>query len=441
MSDDPYERGMAVRREVLGDAHVDASIAAASELTPDFQELITRYAWGEIWARPGLDRRTRSCITLTALVAGGHHDELAAASARGAPQRPHLGRDQGGAAADRDLLRRARGQLRVCDRPAGLRGGGGGMSRAVILSAVRTPIGRYGGALAACGPTIWRRWRCAPPSSAAGVEPEQIEDVYLGCANQAGEDNRDVARMAVLLAGLPQSVPGRDAEPAVRVGARGGRLGLPRGDRRRRRPVRRRRGRVDDAGAALDAEARRARSSAAIARSTTRRWAGATPTRAWRRCSRSRAWARRARTWPSATRVSREEQDAFAAALAARWAAAQAAGPLRRRARPVERRSTATSTRGRDTTAEGLAALRPAFRAGGSVTAGNSSGMNDGAAALVIASEERAAALGAEPLASVPRQRRGRRRSAGDGDRADPGGAQAARAHRRRDRRASTSSS
>jgi 3-oxoadipate enol-lactonase/4-carboxymuconolactone decarboxylase len=77
MTDDRYERGMGVRREVLGDAHVDAALAGGSPLTADFQELITRYAWGEVWARPGLDRRTRSCITLTALVAGGHDEELA----------------------------------------------------------------------------------------------------------------------------------------------------------------------------------------------------------------------------------------------------------------------------------------------------------------------------------------------------------------------------
>ena len=77
MTDDRYERGMSVRREVLGDAHVDAALAGGSPLTADFQELITRYAWGEVWARPGLDRRTRSCITLTALVAGGHDGELA----------------------------------------------------------------------------------------------------------------------------------------------------------------------------------------------------------------------------------------------------------------------------------------------------------------------------------------------------------------------------
>jgi 4-carboxymuconolactone decarboxylase len=77
MTEDPYERGLGVRREVLGDAHVDAVMAGAPPLTADFQELITRYAWGEVWARPGLDRRTRSCITLTALVAGGHDRELA----------------------------------------------------------------------------------------------------------------------------------------------------------------------------------------------------------------------------------------------------------------------------------------------------------------------------------------------------------------------------
>jgi 4-carboxymuconolactone decarboxylase len=71
-----HERGMKVRREVLGDEHVDATIERTTDFTADFQDLITRYAWGEIWARPGLDRRTRSCITLTALVAQGKLEEL-----------------------------------------------------------------------------------------------------------------------------------------------------------------------------------------------------------------------------------------------------------------------------------------------------------------------------------------------------------------------------
>jgi 3-oxoadipate enol-lactonase/4-carboxymuconolactone decarboxylase len=76
-TDTVYDKGMAVRREVLGDAHVDRASAAVTELTRDFQELITRYAWGTIWTRPGLDRRSRSMITLTALIARGHHEELA----------------------------------------------------------------------------------------------------------------------------------------------------------------------------------------------------------------------------------------------------------------------------------------------------------------------------------------------------------------------------
>jgi 4-carboxymuconolactone decarboxylase len=76
MSDDAYERGMRVRREVLGDEHVDRAVASTNDLTSDFQSFITRYAWGEIWARPGLDRKTRSCITLTALVALNRPEEL-----------------------------------------------------------------------------------------------------------------------------------------------------------------------------------------------------------------------------------------------------------------------------------------------------------------------------------------------------------------------------
>jgi 4-carboxymuconolactone decarboxylase len=74
---DRHHEGMRVRREVLGDEHVDAAVEATTEDTADFQDLITRYAWGEIWARPGLDRRTRSAITLMALVALNREHELA----------------------------------------------------------------------------------------------------------------------------------------------------------------------------------------------------------------------------------------------------------------------------------------------------------------------------------------------------------------------------
>jgi 4-carboxymuconolactone decarboxylase len=71
-----YEAGMRVRREVLGDEHVDGAVERTTDFTEDFQNFITRYAWGEIWTRPGLDRKTRSCITMTVLVALGHHAEL-----------------------------------------------------------------------------------------------------------------------------------------------------------------------------------------------------------------------------------------------------------------------------------------------------------------------------------------------------------------------------
>ncbi|HET7479195.1 MAG TPA: 4-carboxymuconolactone decarboxylase [Rubrobacteraceae bacterium] len=76
MSDPLHDRGMKVRREVLGDEHVDRATARTTRFTADFQDLITRYAWGEIWTRPGLDRKTRSCITMTALIALGHLEEL-----------------------------------------------------------------------------------------------------------------------------------------------------------------------------------------------------------------------------------------------------------------------------------------------------------------------------------------------------------------------------
>ena len=116
MGDDAYERGMRARREVLGDEHVDAAVERTSEFTADFQDLITRYAWGEIWTRPGLDRRTRSAITLTALIARGA-SRSCACTCGGAAQRPGGGRDQGGPPAERDLLRRAGGELGVRDRP------------------------------------------------------------------------------------------------------------------------------------------------------------------------------------------------------------------------------------------------------------------------------------------------------------------------------------
>ena len=128
--------------------------------------------------------------------------------------------------------------------------------------------------------------------------------------------------------------------------------------------------------------------------------------------------------------VSREDQDAFALRSQRRWAAAHAAGRFDDELVPVGDVAVDEHPRP-DTTAEKLAALKPAFRDGGTVTAGNSSGVNDGAAALVVASEEKARELGAEPLGDVCRQRRRRRRPARDGHRAGSRGAEAARARRR----------
>ena len=160
-----------------------------------------------------------------------------------------------------------------------------------------------------------------------------------------------------------------------------------------------------------------------------------------RACSRSSRWARRGRTWRSAASVSREDQDAFALESQRRWAAADEAGPLRRRARPGRRGRPRTSIPGRTRAPRSSPRCKPAFRDGGTVTAGNSSGVNDGAAALVVASEERAQAPRRRAARPLRGERRRRRRSAGHGDRAGSRRAQGARARRASRRATSTSSS
>ena len=202
-----YDDGMEVRREVLGDEHVDRATANATEFTRDFQELITEYAWGTIWTRPGLDRRSRSLITLTALVARGHDEELAmhlrAALTNG------LTVDEiketllqtaiyCGVPAANTAFRIAQ-QVLEEQRP---------MTDAFLYAAARTPFGRFGGALAEVRPDdLAAAAMTAVLAKAPDLDPAAIGDVVWGCANQAGEDNRNVGRMAVLLAGLPVSVP------------------------------------------------------------------------------------------------------------------------------------------------------------------------------------------------------------------------------------------
>jgi acetyl-CoA C-acetyltransferase len=270
------------------------------------------------------------------------------------------------------------------------------MARAVVLSAVRTPIGRYGGALSGVRPDDLAAIAIAAAVERSGVDPGSIDDVYLGCANQAGEDNRNVARMAALLAGLPDSVPGvtlnrlcasglsavvsaahavlaGDAEVAVAGGV----------ESMSRAPL------------------VMAKPDAAFPRGNQTVW---DTTLGWRFPnprheemfpleSMGETGENVAERWG----VSREEQDAFALRSQERWAAADRAGRFDDELVAVGDVAVDEHPRP-ETSADALAALRPAFRRDGTVTAGNASGINDGAAALVLASAEKARELGIEPL-------------------------------------------
>jgi 3-oxoadipyl-CoA thiolase len=272
------------------------------------------------------------------------------------------------------------------------------MSKAVILSGVRTPVGRYGGVLSGDRPDDLAAIAIREAVARAGVDAGEIEDVYFGCANQAGEDNRNVARMALLLAGLPESVPGVtvnrlcasglsaivSACHAVAAGegdlfVAGGvesmsrapfvfgkpEHGFPRGDRT-----------VYD---------------------TTLGWRFPNP-----RLAEMFPLESMGETGENVAErygISREDQDAFALQSQRRWAVADEEGRFAEELVPVGDAVRDEHPRP-DTDAGKLAGLKPAFRGDGTVTAGNSSGINDGAAAVVIASEERARELGPEPLGS-----------------------------------------
>jgi len=226
----------------------------------------------------------------------------------------------------------------------------------------------------------------------AGVPAEEIEDVYLGCANQAGEDNRNVARMAVLLAGLPETVAGVTVNRLCASGLAaivGACHAVIAGD-----------GDLFVAGG-VESMSRAplvtAKPDKAFPRGdrvmydTTLGWRFPNPRmeELFPLESMGETGENVAERWT----VSREEQDAFALRSQRRWAAADFSDELL----PVGDVTRDEHPRP-DTSAEKLAALKPAFREGGSVTAGNASGLNDGAAAVVVASEEKARALGVEPL-------------------------------------------
>jgi len=266
------------------------------------------------------------------------------------------------------------------------------VSSAVVLSGVRTPIGRRGGALSAHRPDDLAALVIAEAVKRAGVPPEQVEDVYFGAANQAGEDNRNVARMAVLLAGLPESVAGVTVNRlcasglsavigachAVAAGdgelfVAGGVESMSRAPLVRARP---------DYGDETEYD-------------TQLGWRFPNPRMAelFPLESMGETGENVAERW----HISREDQDAFALQSQQRWAAANEAGRFDDELVAVDGFERDEHPRP-DTDAAKLAALKPVFRENGAVTAGNASGINDGAAALVIASEEKARELGAEPL-------------------------------------------
>ena len=270
------------------------------------------------------------------------------------------------------------------------------MSRAVVLSAVRTPVGRYGGGLSGVRPDDLAAVAIAAAVDRSGVDPAEIEDVYFGCANQAGEDNRNVARMAALLSGLPESVGGVTVNRLCASGlsavvaachavaAGDGDLFVAGG--------------VESMSRAPFVYAKPDKAfprGNATAYDTTLGWRFPNPRmeELFPLESMGETGENVAERWG----VSREDQDAFALRSQQRWAAADAEHRFADQLVPVAGLERDEHPRP-DTSAERLAALEPAFRTDGTVTAGNSSGLNDGAAALVIASEERARDLGAEPL-------------------------------------------
>jgi 3-oxoadipyl-CoA thiolase len=257
-------------------------------------------------------------------------------------------------------------------------------------------VGRYGGSLAAVRPDDLAATAISAAVDRTGIPGGEIEDVYFGCANQAGEDNRNVARMAALLAGLPDSVAGVTVNRLCASGLSAvvqACHAVISGD-----------GDLFVAGG-VESMSRAplvtAKADRAFPRGNQTAW---DTTLGWRfpnpRLEAMFPLESMGETGENVAErygVTREDQDAFALESQRRWAAADAEGRFANELVPVGDAVRDEHPRP-DTTPEKLAALTPVFRGGGSVTAGNASGINDGAAALVIASEEKAAELGIEPL-------------------------------------------
>ena len=282
------------------------------------------------------------------------------------------------------------------------------MREVVICTPRRTAIGRFMGGLSTVRPDDLLAATMAAVIDAAGLDARQVDDVFMGCANQAGEDNRNVARMASLLAGLPQTVPGVTVNrlcasglEAVNQAFRAARCGD---------------GEVFIAGG-VEAMSRAPYS---MPRGPNLPKAGNATL--WDTCLGWRypnpkmeamfpleAMGCTAENIVDQMAISREDQDAFALASHRKAVAAQERGAFQAEIVPISapkgRKETVVVDRDEgprgDTTLERLATLRPAFREGGTVTAGNSSTLNDGACAMIVATRERAEALGLVPVARL----------------------------------------
>ncbi|MBM4114128.1 MAG: acetyl-CoA C-acyltransferase [Phycisphaerae bacterium] len=281
--------------------------------------------------------------------------------------------------------------------------------RAAIITALRTPIGRHAGSLSSIRPDDLAAHVIRAVVAKSGIDPALIDDVYLGAANQAGEDNRNVARMAALLAGLPNSVPGSTVNRLCASGLEAINVAA--------RLIESNHGDVFVAGG-VESMSRApyalSKADAAFGRTqeifdTSIGWRFVNPRLA--KMHHPFSMGETAENVAREHRVSRQDQDRFALRSQQRWAAAQARGAFADEIVPVElpQRKGApivvdTDEHPRpDTTLEQLAALRPAFTKdpSGTVTAGNSSGINDGAAALLLVEATKAKQLGLAPLAFV----------------------------------------
>jgi 3-oxoadipyl-CoA thiolase len=282
------------------------------------------------------------------------------------------------------------------------------MPEAFVLDAIRTPMGAYRGALSGVRPDDLAAHTIRAVVERNGVDAELITDVYLGAANQSGEDNRDVARMAALLAGLPHSVPGATVNrlcasglEAVNAAARAVKLGE--GDLYLAGGVES----MSRAPWVVEKPERALPRGPQTMHDTTLGWRMINPRMAELGVS-TESMGETGENVAERYGISREDQDAFALRSHQRAVAAAGAGKLAEEIVPID------APRARDTvlveadegprsdaSLEQLGKLRPVFREGGTVTAGNASTLNDGAACLLIGSEEGANRLGVEPLARV----------------------------------------